>query len=445
MTVVVQLMQNTLWFPHDQETPRRLFALLWTTIPVRAVSLLSPGNINLAMVVYGIAAYLQIAIPLIIILRSHLILPVRSLLIVLFIGATIFLVNFAASELLFAIGLTSIFVVYTLDGGRDPQCRKRLVAAVLLLASYEVVVLSNLVLALGTLLLPAPTMTRRRLLIAILVAALPFQFFCFYFESIRPGQDVFNRFVFELAGIGSLGVAAAILLAKGIARWRAAQAAVVLVCIAISLLVLAAPEHLIYLRTREFQYAYPSRIFSAGMTVAIALLPVLLNRRLWLWPSRLLDWVGARPLGNLAAAALVAFYGVSIVASVDAFAFWKRLGTELSRLSGLIPLEECEYCSHPEMFGYANLGEPTHWPAYSMAHSLRNRAHARVVVVPRDHPGDITPDEVVAFLNAPRSTAVRHNARASDTVACCGLPRFWPQGVMTLLRTVIHHLFLLEA
>jgi hypothetical protein len=402
-TNVVQSLQNPFWFPFDQETPRRFFALLWTTAPVRWLGIVAPDSLGLATLLYGIAAYLQIALPLIVLLRSRLILPVRSLLVVLFLAATVFLANFAATELLFALGLTAMFVVYTLDNGRDARCTKRLIIASLLIASYEVVALSNLLLATATFLSAEPMSKTRRLLIAILVSALPFQILCFLSEPIRPGQNVFNLFVFELVGIGCLGLLAAILLAKSLGRWHAAPTVMVVIGIGIPLLALVAPEQFMYFRTREFQYAHPSRVFSAGLTVLIAFVPILLNQKLWIWPTHLLNWIGGRSLSNVAVAALSTFYGVSILASADAFTYRKRLGMEFSRLSGLVLIKQCEFCINPEKFGYPNLGELSHWPAYSMAYSLQNTPQARVIVMARGALGDIDEDQIAAFINGVQS------------------------------------------
>jgi hypothetical protein len=399
-TFVVQSLRDPFWFPSDQLTPRRMFAVLWTTTPVRLVGLLSPGNVKLASLLFGIATYLQIALPVVVVLRSRLILPVKSLIIVLFLAATLLLANFAVTELLFGLGLTTMFVSFTLQSSHDIRCTKRLILASLLTASYEVVALSNMLLALGTFLLPGPMTSRRMWLIATLTLALPFQILCSYVEPIKSAQNVLNLFVFEMVGIGWLGLLAAILLAKSLAQWRAGPTLMILMALIMPLLVVAAPEHALYLRTREFHYAYPSRFFSAGIAVLIALLPILLNSQLWLWPTRLLNSIGERALANLAVAALTVFYSFGTLASFDAFTYRRRLGLELAQLSGLVFLEECEFCRNPEKFGYPNLGEPSHWPAYSMALSLANSLHPRVIIVDRSHfHEDFGPDQIARFLN----------------------------------------------
>src|SRR3979411_705176 len=79
-TSVVQSFLDPFWYPADQDTPRRFFAVVWTTAPVRLIGLLFPSQIQSATFVYGVLAYCQIALPLIIIIRSGLNASTRSLL-----------------------------------------------------------------------------------------------------------------------------------------------------------------------------------------------------------------------------------------------------------------------------------------------------------------------------------------------------------------------------
>jgi hypothetical protein len=58
------------------------------------------------------------------------------------------------------------------------------------------------------------------------------------------------------------------------------------------------------------------------------------------------DWIGARSLANVAATTLAAFYGISILASLDAFSYQKRLEAELSQPSGRVVMEACAFCVH---------------------------------------------------------------------------------------------------
>src|SRR4030081_4020487 len=147
---IVQSFLDPFWYPGDQETPRRFFAVVWTTAPVRLIGIVFPSQIEIATIAYGITTYSQIGLPLIITLTSKLNAATKSLIITLFVSATIFLANFAATELLLALSLTTLFVVYSLNPSQDPRSFRRLAIGVFLTASYEVVALSNIILAIGT-------------------------------------------------------------------------------------------------------------------------------------------------------------------------------------------------------------------------------------------------------------------------------------------------------
>ena len=54
---IVQSFLDPLWYPLDQETPRRFFAVVWTTAPVRLIGLLFPSQIQMATFAYGVATY----------------------------------------------------------------------------------------------------------------------------------------------------------------------------------------------------------------------------------------------------------------------------------------------------------------------------------------------------------------------------------------------------
>src|SRR6267378_407220 len=239
-TDVVQSMLDPGWFPENQQTPRRAFALLWITLPPRIVGIVSENNINVAAFLFGLASYLQIAIPLIILLRSKLVAPIKSLFVVLFVSATIFLANFASSELLFALALTTLFTIFTLDKNQDTNYWKRYVCAGLLIASYEVVAISNVLLALAT--FYSVEDGKRRFLIAILLAALPFQVICFFSEPTTPGHDVLNVFDLEITGIALIGVLSALLSTKWLVRWSPSTVLLMAACLFIPLLMIALPS-----------------------------------------------------------------------------------------------------------------------------------------------------------------------------------------------------------
>src|SRR3981081_2231407 len=187
---VVLSFLDPFWYPGDQVTPRRFFALVWTTAPVRLIGIFFPSQIEIATVAYGITTYSQIGLPLIITITSKLNIATKSLIITLFVSATIFLANFAATELLFALSLTTLFVVYSLNPALDPRSFRRLAIGFFLAASYEVVALSNVVLAIGTYASARRegSMENHGLLIAVLLFAVPFQIICHFSETTTPAE-----------------------------------------------------------------------------------------------------------------------------------------------------------------------------------------------------------------------------------------------------------------
>ncbi len=406
---VVQSFLDPFWYPLDQNTPRRFFAIVWTTAPVRLIGFFFPSQIQIATFAYGTLAYCQIALPLVITINSGLNASAKSLLVTLFVSATIFLANFAATELLFALGLTTVFVVYSLDPQRDPQAFRRLFIGFLLLASYEIVALSNIILAIGIYAgrrSKEGSFNKDLALVAVLVLALPFQIICHIGEASRPGHDAFHWFVFALSGIFVAALVVGAIYFKLVGENFVLRAAATFIAFAIPLSLLIMPE-LAGLRTREFQYAYPSRIYSAGITALIASLPIILNRDLIEWPSRFLDWFGERPLRDLAMTLLAGFYGVSIAASLDAFLYQLRLDKELSQYSGFVSVENCDFCAEPTKFGFPNLSHTPVWPAYGMAYTLRHPELPPVVTLGRDGTSDFSRKLVDTFMA--RQLALRNN------------------------------------
>jgi len=324
----------------------------------------------------------------------------KSLIITLFVSATIFLANFAATELLFALSLTTLFVVYSLNPSQDARSLRRLAIGFFLTASYEVVALSNVILAIGTYASARHgkgSMKNCRALVAVLLVALPFQLICHFSEPTVRWEGVYHWFVFAISGVFITGLLVAALSLKLLERRAFLRAAVIFVAFAIPISLLFIPD-LIGLRTRQFQFAYPSRVYSAGITVVIATLPILLNHDLFLWPSRVLDWVGRRPLRDLSVATLAAFYGVSLVASLDAYLYRGRLDKELSLHAGFESVSNCAFCSQPTKFGLPDLSYPTDWPSYSMAHTLKHPELPPVVMFALDGSSDVSREIIDAFM-----------------------------------------------
>jgi hypothetical protein len=404
---------DPLWYPGDQETPRRLFAIAWTTTPARLIGILFPSQIQVASFLFGIAAYSEIALPLIVTINSRLSADIKSVIIILFVSATCFLANIAATELLFALGLTTLFVVYALDPARDPTMHRRIIISLLLMASYEIVAFSNIILAIGTCISARnrPTAMKKTYVLAgLLSLALPFQMICRFLESGTPGQGVLQWFVLAICGVFIAVLLVGVMYFKLIGNSYVLRAGSILVSFAIPISFLLVPN-LIGLRTREFQFAYPSRVYSAGVTILIAALPIILNRDLVPWPT--LDYLGARPLRDLSFAILAAFYGISFIASSDAYFYRVRLDEELSRLSGFVSTDSCIFCIEPTRFGYANLNYSAIMPVYSMAHSLLHPELPPVVVFRQDDiDGYVSREQIDAFMV--RQLALRKSNDGND-------------------------------
>src|SRR6195256_3070433 len=253
---IVQSFLHPLWYPGNQETPRRFFAVVWTTAPVRLIGIFFPSQIDIATIAYGITTYSQIALPLIITIISKLNVATKSLIIALFISATIFLANFAATELLFALSLTTLFVVYSLNPSQDPRSFRRLTIGFFLIASYEVVALSNVILAIGTYASARRegSVENRGVLIAVLLFALPFQIICHFSETTTPAEGAFHWFVFAISGVFITALLVAALFFKLLERSVFLGAVIVFVALAIPISLLFMPD-LIGFRTRQCRCA----------------------------------------------------------------------------------------------------------------------------------------------------------------------------------------------
>jgi hypothetical protein len=399
---VVQLALDPFWYPADQETPRRIFAVMWTTAPVRLLCSLRYCRFELLALLFGAAAYLQLVLPLIVIVHSKLTEIIKSIILILFLSATCFLANIPATELLFALGLTTIFVTYALDPAQDPKLNYRLVIGLLLMASYEVVALSNVVLAIGTCISSHPQQASKKkyALAGVLSLALPFQMICRFLEPTTPGEGVLHWFTLAISGIFVLVLFIGAAFFKLIGTSNVVRAGAIFVLFAIPLTLLLTPD-LIGVRTRAFQYAYASRVYSAGITLVMATLPIILNRDLVSSPRQILeDWLGEPPLRGLGLAMLAGFFGVSLVASSDAYFYRVRLDEELAQLFGFVAVEDCSFCLEPTKFGLPNLSYPGVMPVYSMAHTLKHPELPPVIVLRQEDIGRyVSREQLDAFMS----------------------------------------------
>jgi hypothetical protein len=369
------------WFP--QPTPRRFFAIIWNTGLIRLG--VKPGQIDLAALLYSFTALTELALPAAAIAWSRIRQPVKSLFAAFYFSAILILGNFAVAESLFAIALTTIFSVYTLDPESDPRGLRRLTAAILLAASYESIALSNLFLALCCWYESREGSTSsfmRWTLIGVLCLGPIFQGVWYWINpNPRAGIGVFVVIVAVGEFLLLLLIAAYFKLVENKPVLR--QVALILAfagppC----LLVLPAFLHM---RSDLFRFGYPSRFYGMAAMGAIALLPVLANIRFARFPSKFMEWYGRRPANDLGLAMCLLFCGLTMVTALDTFSFRLQMQKYFSGLSGIVPLSQCDFCLRPERYGVADLGYPWTWEEYSMAYSMHVR-NGRPVVILTQYP-----------------------------------------------------------
>jgi len=396
----VQSMLRWNWFP--QPTPRRFFAIIYDTGLLRIASLAAPRQVEVAALLYGLTAFSKIVIPAAVIAWSHVREPIKSVLTAVFFSAVLIMSNFSVSESLFALGLTTIFTVYTLDPSVDPRGFRRLVVAVLLIASYESVVLSNILLAISfwrASRTDGMTTRIRWALIGTLFIALPFQLTLYLINSspnVSAGSDPFLMVL--------VGLHASVLLISAV-YFRVVRRSVLFRYTALALAFFM-PISLFYfplflhLRSDLFRFSYPSRVYALAATGVIALLPLLGDIRLWSIPTKVVDWFGVRALKDLAVAMCALFCGLTVLSTRDTFAFCSSMEKQFASMSGRIPLAQCKFCLNPEAFGVANLGYPWTWEEYSMAYSLHMRNRPALVVITNEREQPFSVSEADTFIAA---------------------------------------------
>lgn len=388
---VVQPLLDPFWFP--QPTPRRFFAVLWSTGALRLLGQVDPDAVVLGTILFGAAAYALILLPVVAICRSGLDDALRHALLAIFLSATLMLANFPVTELLFALAMTTLFTLYTLHPAADPKGWKRLGAAFFLVASYETIVLSNIVLALAASRGGAQNGRAgwvRRTTLGLLCFGPLFQIGFYLINPEPSGGGVLNAHVIALAAL----LGGQLLLSLIAIRLLQHRPAIVIALAAAAFLLPVALLLLgqgLYLRTRLFQYAYPSRIYTVVLSILIAMAPLLLDPRLWSLPRRGLDWLGGS-LRGLSLTMVALFAGTGILSSIDAYRYRSGLERRLSQLSGIVQeVSACDLCAEPERFGVPDLGYPWIWTLYSMAHTMRRQDQPAVVLI---IPGALTGEDI---------------------------------------------------
>jgi hypothetical protein len=176
------------------------------------------------------------------------------------------------------------------------------------------------------------------------------------------------------------------------------------------------------LRTDLFQFAYPARLAAMGVVLAISAVPLLLDARLWRWPSSVLDWFGAVAIKDAAICIFSVFCGVSVLSSLDAARFFSRLDAELARHPGELRVTDCAFCQNPQASDAANLGYPWIWKSYSIAVSLSRRERPFTIIVPASTEADVPSRAVVAEMIAshdahlPNHMGAQTNARSVQSL-----------------------------
>ena len=396
----MQAMFHWYWFP--QPTPRRFFAIMWNTGFVRIASLAAPRQIEMAALLYATTTFSQIIIPAAVIAWSSVREPVKSVLAAVFFSAVLILSDFSVSESLFALGLTTIFTVYTLDPSADPRGFRRLLVAVLLIASYESIVVSNVLLSISCWRAsPTDGLTRRMrwALIVILCVALPFQIVLYLINSKPNAFAGLQPFVGVLIGAHVFVLLVLAIYFRLVRRFAVLRYIALALVFVVPIILFKFPT-LLHLRSDLFRFAYPTRLYAVVVTNLIAALPLLADARLWDIPTKIMDWFGERALKDLAVAMCLLFCGLTVLSTLETFAFRSQMERHFAAMSGRIPIVQCKFCLHPEAFGVADLGFPWTWQEYSMAYSMHVRNRPALVIMTNAQKQPFSASDADAFIAA---------------------------------------------
>lgn len=382
------------WFP--QPTPRRFFAVIWNTGLVRFA--VPPRAIDMAALLYALTALCELALPAAAIAWSGIRQPLKSIFAAFYFSTILILGNFAVAESLFAIALTTIFAIYTLDPAGDPRGWRRLVAAILLAASYESIALSNFFLAFSCWYASRDggmSKSLRWSLIGCLCFGPLFQIVWYLIDpNPRAGIGLFVVIVAIGQFLLLLAIAAYFKLVQR-KEFLRRTALVLAFFVPIGLFFL---PMFLHMRSDLFRFGYPSRFYGMGAMGVIALLPVLADSRFWRFPSKLMAWYGENPAKDLGLAMCLLFCGLTVLTSLDTFAFRTEMQKQFSRMSGTVPLSQCAFCLHPEAFGVTDLGYPWTWQEYSMANSMHVRDGHPVVIMSSEAGLTFSKPEMDAFI-----------------------------------------------
>jgi hypothetical protein len=280
----------------------------------------------------------------------------------------------------------------------DPTFKRRAFVSLLLIASYEVVVISNALLLAGALFgskKHAAPRNYRALTVILLACAVPFQGGWFWFNPLPSIESTSDTFMYQLAAILAGMLLAAAIYFKAVNGNRYLRCLGIGLAFIMPVALLMFPE-LLHQGSNFYRFAYPSRGFTVTLTCAIALLPLLLNSEVTTLPARLLTRFGPTALKSTRFAVLASYSGVSVLASVDAYNFRTTFGHALSALLSTsadeileIPVEGCAFCSNPNAFGVIDPRERWLWPLFSAAWSMSHRQDTPVVLLSEKYANEV--------------------------------------------------------
>ena len=403
---IVSSLNDPFWYPENQPTPRRFLSQMWSNGLLRIVGVFSPRQIELAELLYGVASFGLILIGAVALARAQIAPKVKYLLIALYFGGFMVQANFIVGEVALALTMTTVVAACTLDPASDRLAWQRFAAAVLLGASYEVVAVSNLLLAYGCWRMGKAEEARVRTLLPLVLGAGAIFQIASYLWNPLPGNGGADRdpSLYLLAALLGCAILGALLAFRILRRWPVLCLAVILAALTLPWLSFFVPQAVRF-RTDLFQFAYPARLATMGMVLAIAAVPLLFDPKLWRWPTMLLDWLGEGAVKDAGLCVFAAFCGLSILSSLDAAHFFSRLDAELARHPGYYHFERCAFCRNPNAENAADLGYPWVWKSYSIAISLRHRERPFTLLLNPASALDLPiPSMTTALMSA-------HNAR----------------------------------
>ena len=236
-------------------------------------------------------------------------------------------------------------------------------------------------------------------LIVILCVALPFQIVLYLINSKPNAFAGLQPFVGVLIGAHVFVLLVLAIYFRLVRRFAVLRYIALALVFVVPIILFKFPT-LLHLRSDLFRFAYPTRLYAVVVTNLIAALPLLADARLWDIPTKIMDWFGERALKDLAVAMCLLFCGLTVLSTLETFAFRSQMERHFAAMSGRIPIVHCKFCLHPEAFGVADLGFPWTWQEYSMAYSMHVRNRPALVIMTNAQKQPFSASDADAFIAA---------------------------------------------